>query len=611
MRIKDKSSRYADYNLVVGENNIDLTTLPEGSTCDFTNIDDITFWGSESAVEGYTIDNEHPASVVITNAYMFSPTMTIKTATGFGEEITDLSYLTGGGRFVIAKADGTSFQSYIANEAGATAKKLSEYSDDLYYFFTIEALPALDVDGDGNEDATTYYRIAIQNEAGSAKPNNWWGANYINVIDGWNAIWSAWCDVEHDKIYGRDGKFFGIWTVEYVQNQGFKFYNPGKGMYLTVNGRESAETYLKLYKNLVISSKTVVDVEKFDNAANDQIFAFSKASGYNAETGEMTNVEWVFNTPVDISSWDYLMITTVNNPTSTGGAVTIADDNGNSVGGEAYSGSTAGTGGNMWLDRWNNQNAIRISIDYLRINKELDVTKIKSLKINGTTKLANVYLTDYNNTKISGGYKDGDVVRTYSETGKFGTICLPYVASYAGAEIYSIASASASGIALTKVIGLLEAGKPYFYVSSDENGKDNAGAVRNVNFFRADLATYDVTAPVANNGLVGTFEDMPAPTGDNYYVLYSNELYNVDSEVTVGANKAYINVSEITNSSSSAKSRVSIDFEGGQATGIAAIENNDAVNAITNAAIYNLNGQRVMNPTRGIYIVNGKKLFIK
>ena len=176
-------------------------------------------------------------------------------------------------------------------------------------------------------------------------------------------------------------------------------------------------------------------------------------------------------------------------------------------------------------------------------------------------------MTDYNNTKINGGYCTGDVVREYAAIDKFGTICLPYKASCAGAEIYEIAGKTANGVTLTKVTGLLEAGKPYFYVSSDEIGKDNAGAVRNVNFFRADADTYDAASAGTNNGLIGTFSEITAPIGDDYYVLSNNKLYNVDSSVTVGANKAYVNISVIT--PSLARGFVDLDFN--EPTGIETI----------------------------------------
>ena len=264
----------------------------------------------------------------------------------------------------------------------------------------------------------------------------------------------------------------------------------------------------------------------------------------------------------------------------------------------------------MWLDHWNSQNIIAIDLNQLRIANGLDIFNIVSLEITGDIKPSVVYLTDYSNPRLtnrSAWYTTGDVEREYTETGKFGTICLPYKASYAGAEIYSISGKDASGISLSKVTGLLEAGKPYFYMASDVNGKENKGTVRNVNFFRADFDTYDVDTPSENNGLIGTFSDITAPQGDNFYVLSGNKLYyTTGAEVNVGANKAYIDKSKIANKGGEAKAF--IDFDELEATGIDAV---DTAKTLKGGKFYDLSGREVANPTRGLYIVNGKKVLIK
>ena len=616
LRIKQGDNNYADAKLVAGENNIDLKALAaENPDVDFTKVTDITLWGANEALAGKTIDSEHPASVVIENVYLQSAKNV--TSASLSEEITDISYLTAGGTFVIANTSGTAIEAYKGTEAYAIETPLNTITTDLYYYFTVEALPALDVDGNGENDTETYYRIAIQNAEGTAKPTGFWKGNYVNHI-GWGDLWSTSCKADGASVgesaYGRDGDYNAVWTITYVAGKGFKFYNPKNKKYMTLNSTAGSETFLKLYKNVIVNINTEFD--KQEDVADDDIFALSKATGYDAETGTITNGGWTFATPVDISNWDYLVITTIDNASDGSRKIRITDENGTSIEGNQYAGKVAGTGNDMYLDRWNNQNAIRISIDYLRINKGLDVSKIKSLTFannNGNDdcilRISNVYLTDYNNTKMAGGYCDGDVKREYTETGKFGTICLPYKASYAGAEIYSISGKDASGISLSKVTGLLEAGKPYFYMASDEIGQNNEGTVRNVNFFRADLAKYDVVTPIENNGLIGTFSLIKvAPQGDNFYVLSGNKLYyTTDAEVKVGANKAYINKSQIENKGGGA-AKAFIDFDELEATGIDAV---DTAKTLKGGKFYDLSGREVANPTRGLYIVNGKKVLIK
>ncbi len=522
---------------------------------------------------------------------------TVLVADHFGNEITSIDYLTGGNKFVIT--DGANVL-YFSSNQDAKSAALASVPSDSYFYYTLTKIEGLDLDNDGTVD-NDIYAINIINEDGTAFPAPWNLGNCVNFTN-WGSIFSGSAQPDKGKGYGTDTQYQGIWKLAYSAGNGFSFKNCSLNKYLKVNGSQDEPCYLKLYESIVFENSTIVDIEKVDNEANDEIFALSKAEGYDAETGVLTNGTWTFDTPVSIADWDYIMITTVSTAADASHEIAITDANGKTVKGEDYSGSVAETGGNMWLDRWNNQNAIRISIDYLRVNKLMDISKIQSLSISGTIKIANIYLTDYNNTKISGGYKDGDVKREYTETGKFGTICLPYVASCAGAEVYSIASMDANGIGLAKVAGLLEAGKPYFYMSADENGQNNEKAVLNVNFFRADLEKFDAAAPGEDNGLIGTFDDMAAPQGSNFWVLSDNKLYKVDSDVAVEANNAYVDASKISNTGVSVSTAILFDAT----TGITSVEKQQ-----NSEAIYNINGQRVNQLNKGLYILNGKKMIVR
>lgn len=612
--VKDNGGDQAWKSLTTGENNIDLTALAtEYPDCDFSDVADITLWSPSSYVS--KVDGEHPASVKIQNVYM--QRVQNVASNSFGEEITDLEYITNGGWFIIGNSEGTKVQTYLNYAPAASQTSINDITEDMYYFMKIEAAPdTLDVKQDGTPDGPGYYGIRVYNTSKSAH-SGYYGQvsqNYICRI-GWGDLWIANFEVNMDgeklttNHFGRDNAYSAVWTVEYEDGKGFKFYNPEHNQYMNISGTQNDVCYLRLYKS--INSDVDTELDKENNEANETIFDFANATGYDAETNTFTNGGWTFATPVDISDWDYIVLTTVNNPSAISCKISIADNDGKSIAGGQYSGSTAGTGGDMYLDHWNNQNAIRISVDYLRATKGMDVSKIKSLTFANNSggdiniSIANVYLTDYNNTKISGGYATGDEYREYSVTEKFGTICLPYKASYAGAQVYSIANKSANGISLVKETGLLEAGKPYFYVSSDEDGKNGEGSVRNVNFFRADLPAYDAVSPVENNGLIGTFSSTTAPAGANYWILSSNTLYDTEgASVTVGANKAYVNIDNIVSIPSPSRSVV-IPF--GESTSINAVQES----AAKQSGIYNLNGQRMNQLKKGLNIVDGKKYFVR
>lgn len=99
-------------------------------------------------------------------------------------------------------------------------------------------------------------------------------------------------------------------------------------------------------------------------------------------------------------------------------------------------------------------------------------------------------------------------------------------------------------------------------------------------------------------------------SGEGNFILYGGELLAVDSEeegdvVTLKGTRAYF---KVTDEAPGAGSRVlSVTFEGGEATGIAEIEDVE----IADGLIYNLAGQVVGPDYKGIAIINGKKVLMK
>lgn len=132
----------------------------------------------------------------------------------------------------------------------------------------------------------------------------------------------------------------------------------------------------------------------------------------------------------------------------------------------------------------------------------------------------------------------------------------------------------------------------------------------------------------SNNRLCGTFfgEAINGLTvkdgaGNDYNVMHDNiRAFNIntaDSRNPIGFYKVKSNVTNIpgnkaflvlTNAEAQAKGFV-LEFEDGGTTGIETIENSK--NSTEDGVYYDLQGRRVENPTRGVYIVNGKKVVIK
>lgn len=121
-----------------------------------------------------------------------------------------------------------------------------------------------------------------------------------------------------------------------------------------------------------------------------------------------------------------------------------------------------------------------------------------------------------------------------------------------------------------------------------------------------------------NSALTGT--DDAAITQDNkynYYVLsyaaqYGVGFYKLADGITIPAHKAYYKVSK----SSPAHEVLLFDF-GDDQTGVEAISMEEPRSAGTTPssaeghAFYNLQGCKVAQPAKGVYIVNGRKMVVK
>lgn len=124
---------------------------------------------------------------------------------------------------------------------------------------------------------------------------------------------------------------------------------------------------------------------------------------------------------------------------------------------------------------------------------------------------------------------------------------------------------------------------------------------------KGDEGTYDVQAIVnadaIENEFVGALESKEIATGS--FVLLKGDkgvgFYKTKNAFTVGANTAYLPAI------STARSFISLDGDSDVATGIESVKRQ----TVTNNEYYNLNGQRVAAPVKGLYIVNGKKIVVK
>ncbi len=148
----------------------------------------------------------------------------------------------------------------------------------------------------------------------------------------------------------------------------------------------------------------------------------------------------------------------------------------------------------------------------------------------------------------------------------------------------------------------------------------NKKVVANTGILLAGTANKTYNIPVADSGdpvgdnafLVnstgGTFA---AEDGYTYFGFKKNSdpitfaTFN-PSTVAIPTNKAYLKV-ETSKLPTEAHQLVAL-FDDGETTSLREIRNEEL--GIKNAVFFNLNGQRVAQPTKGLYIVNGKKVLV-
>ncbi len=118
-------------------------------------------------------------------------------------------------------------------------------------------------------------------------------------------------------------------------------------------------------------------------------------------------------------------------------------------------------------------------------------------------------------------------------------------------------------------------------------------------------------AAVTDNDLVaGTGAAVATTDGGNTNMILNNGSAGIGfyfaNGQTVAANRAYLQFD--SSLAPVAEARMSMVFGDEGTTAISGIKNSEL--SIDNS-VYNLNGQKVMQPTKGLYIVNGKKVIVK
>lgn len=218
------------------------------------------------------------------------------------------------------------------------------------------------------------------------------------------------------------------------------------------------------------------------------------------------------------------------------------------------------------------------------------VTNAQNVIVNGTC--ANLVLQDGYPFKAPADFTA--TTATYTTTidaeAGAGTLCLPFAAAIPeGVTAYTLAYTSGDKATATAVKNTIPANTPVLL-----NGSGEAT-------FTGATAAVAATANNAAYALTGVFEKTKVAQGS--YVLQ-----NLDGGIgfyKVASDDIYVNPFRAYLTAQASGSRIAISFDN-VATGIqtvAAQQGDDAV--------YDLQGRRVSAPTKGLYIVGGKKVMMK
>ena len=208
----------------------------------------------------------------------------------------------------------------------------------------------------------------------------------------------------------------------------------------------------------------------------------------------------------------------------------------------------------------------------------------------------------------AGTYPTVTLDRTFSAD-KWNTLCVPFAfdkSKFAAVKVLSSAAEVAGDVNMkfTDADDTVDAGTPCL-VKAANNG--DGLTVTNVTLDpAAEAGSAEATVGTTTVTYQGTYSSVALTSANSdAWVVSNNNLYNVDSNVTVGAFRAYFIVE--TSGESGEVKALSFDF--GTATGINTVQGSGF--KVQDSKIFNLAGQRMNKVQRGVNIVNGKKVLVK
>ena len=200
-------------------------------------------------------------------------------------------------------------------------------------------------------------------------------------------------------------------------------------------------------------------------------------------------------------------------------------------------------------------------------------------------------------------YENVELTRTIKGDGTWNTFVVPFDLSNeelkaAFGEDVAVAEYSETADGDNSTVNFNTMDTPAITANTPVLLKGNAGT--SYTFSGKLLKTSEAKVEGTNFDFVGTYEATTTIAEGDYFIG-GNKLWKSEGNTTIAGTRAYIKAK-------TTKAKVAcFALDGGETTAINTVNGEGTkVNGY-----YNLNGQRVDNPKKGLYIVNGKKVLVK
>lgn len=158
--------------------------------------------------------------------------------------------------------------------------------------------------------------------------------------------------------------------------------------------------------------------------------------------------------------------------------------------------------------------------------------------------------------------------------------------------------------------GVLKANYPYMIRAKVAGEKTIT--VTDATLYAAEENSIDCSSVFDTYTFTGTYSKIPAaelPKEEGYYALSGGAWKNIAAGTSLGAFRMYMKI-DSRDASASVQARA-IEMRVIGDDGVTAIENVGFDTPETKTITFDMQGRRVENPTKGLYIVDGKKVWVK